>query len=61
MPDHPQVESVPSPCGGEGPESLVRSKDAEQPSPVSVLEHPSKEGESSPECFERVSADLQGK
>ena len=61
MPDHPQVDSVPYPCGGEGPESLTSSKYAEQRSPVSVIEHPSEEGESSPECFERASADNQVK
>lgn len=40
--------------------SPVSSKEAEQPSPVSVLECPSEEISSSG-CFESVSADLKGK
>lgn len=43
------------------PESPSSSKEAEQPSPVSVLEPTFPEDLSSgSECFERVSADLQG-
>lgn len=43
------------------PESPASSKDTDQPSPVSVLEVPFVEDPSSGcECFERVSADLQG-
>lgn len=43
------------------PESPLSSKEAGQPSPVSVLEVTfSEDLSSSSECFERVSADLQG-
>ena len=51
----PLLGSVPE------PESPSSSKEAEQPSPVSVLETTFPEDLSSgSECFERVSADLQG-
>lgn len=52
------VDSVPAQCSGTGSEFLTCSKDVEKPSPVSVLEHASEEGGSSPECFERVNAGL---
>ncbi|ONK61883.1 uncharacterized protein A4U43_C08F34560 [Asparagus officinalis] len=56
-PDHPQVDSTQ--CGGAECE-LTSSVDAKQPSPVSVLEHQLEEGESSPECFEKINTHLQG-
>ncbi|KAK1321986.1 hypothetical protein QJS10_CPA03g01458 [Acorus calamus] len=43
-----------------GLECPQTSKNGEQPSPVSVLEPQDEEEKSSPDCFERVSADLQG-
>lgn len=43
------------------PESSVSSKEADHPSPLSVLEVPFTEDASSgSECFERVSAELNG-
>lgn len=42
------------------PQSRESSKEGEQPSPVSVLEAFDDGVSSSSECFESVSADLQG-
>ncbi|XP_077216839.1 uncharacterized protein LOC143851334 [Tasmannia lanceolata] len=55
--DNPEVGSH---CHVAEPESPQSSKEAEQPSPVSVLEPLSEVEVSSSECFERVSADLHG-
>ncbi|KAF7143326.1 hypothetical protein RHSIM_Rhsim05G0186600 [Rhododendron simsii] len=53
-------DSVPLQCPLPEPQSPESSKDADHPSPVSVLEAPFTEDISSgSECFERVSADLQ--
>ncbi|CAL5420079.1 unnamed protein product [Camellia sinensis] len=62
----PQIEPskedpVPLQCPVPEPPSPGSSKDADHPSPVSVLEIPfTEEISSGSECFERVSADLQG-
>ncbi|KAK9282680.1 hypothetical protein L1049_010900 [Liquidambar formosana] len=57
----PEEVMVPLRCPRLDPESPVRSEEASQPSPVSVLESPSKEETlSGTECFESVSADLHG-
>lgn len=42
-------------------QTRATSKEAEQPSPISVLEPPFEEKTASSCCFERVSADLSGK
>ncbi|THG20436.1 hypothetical protein TEA_009295 [Camellia sinensis var. sinensis] len=65
-PHEPQIEPskedpVPLRCPVPEPPSPGSSKDADHPSPVSVLEIPfTEEISSGSECFERVSADLQG-
>ncbi|XP_077213118.1 uncharacterized protein LOC143848155 isoform X2 [Tasmannia lanceolata] len=51
---------VGSHCHVTEPESPQSSKETEQPSPVSVLEPLFEVEVSSPECFERLSADLHG-
>ncbi|XP_062117118.1 uncharacterized protein LOC133830988 isoform X2 [Humulus lupulus] len=52
---------IPSKHSVPGLESPANSKDAEQPSPVSILEVPFTDDVSScSECFESLSADLQG-
>ncbi|PQQ04592.1 uncharacterized protein Pyn_20020 [Prunus yedoensis var. nudiflora] len=58
----PPVErAVPSDHPVPGIESPARTKEADQPSPVSVLEVPfTDDASSSPECFESLNADLQG-
>ncbi|KAM1159395.1 hypothetical protein ACFX19_033142 [Malus domestica] len=57
----PDEQAVPSNHSVPGIESPASSKEAEQPSPVSVLEVPfTDDVSSSSECFESVSADLQG-
>ncbi|KAM5560010.1 hypothetical protein ABKV19_021263 [Rosa sericea] len=54
-------KSVPSEHSVPGIESLASSKEADQPSPVSVLEVPFIDDvSSSSDCFETLSADLQG-
>ncbi|XP_072985636.1 uncharacterized protein [Typha latifolia] len=57
--DNPQAETIPSPSCGTDSVSPVSSKEGERPSPVSVLEPPSEEENSSSGCFEGISADLQ--
>ncbi|URE44103.1 hypothetical protein MUK42_25457 [Musa troglodytarum] len=58
--DHPQVDPLLS-QSETSEASPLSSKECEQQSPVSVLEHPSEEESSCSGCFERISADLQGK
>lgn len=58
-----QSSGVPSPsqCPGPESESSESSKEADHPSPVSVLEASFVEDVSSgSDCFERVNADLNG-
>lgn len=47
-------------CLGAEPDSSESSKEADHPSPISVLEVPFTEDTSSSESFERVSAELHG-
>ncbi|XP_009343058.1 uncharacterized protein LOC103935011 [Pyrus x bretschneideri] len=57
----PNEQAVPSNHSVPGIESPASSKEAEQPSPVSVLEVPfTDDVSSSSECFESLNADLQG-
>lgn len=50
-----------SQCNGPEPESSESSKEADHPSPVSVLEVSFPEDvSSSSDCFERVNAELHG-
>ncbi|KAF8397556.1 hypothetical protein HHK36_016475 [Tetracentron sinense] len=57
----PVEVSVPSPRAVTEPESPASCKEADNPSPVSVLEPPFVEEISSDsECFDKVSSDLQG-
>ncbi|KAK1285907.1 hypothetical protein QJS10_CPB20g00874 [Acorus calamus] len=58
--DTEQKDSLLSDPHMTGLECPHTSKNGEQPSPVSVLEPQDEEEKSSPDCFERVSADLQG-
>ncbi|KAF8396725.1 hypothetical protein HHK36_018354 [Tetracentron sinense] len=58
---HPVEVSIPLHCAVPEPESPASCKEADHRSPVSVLEPPFVEEISSgSECFDRVSADLQG-
>ncbi|ONK76990.1 uncharacterized protein A4U43_C02F1980 [Asparagus officinalis] len=59
LPRHLQLDSAPSECSESGSDSMTSSRDAEQQSPVSVLEHSSNEGLSNPHYFGRASAGLQ--
>ncbi|XP_020553381.1 uncharacterized protein LOC105174401 isoform X1 [Sesamum indicum] len=55
----PPIHDSPSlPCLGPEPDSSESSKEADHPSPISVLEMPFTEDTSSSESFERVSAEL---
>ncbi|CAL9099962.1 unnamed protein product [Musa acuminata var. zebrina] len=58
---HPQVDPLQSQSETFEAGLTLSSKESEQPSPVSVLEPPSQEQSSCSGCFERISADLQGK
>lgn len=57
----PKQVSPSSQCLGAEPDCSESSKEADHPSPISVLEIPFTEEASSSESFERVSAELHGK
>ncbi|XP_072997529.1 uncharacterized protein [Typha latifolia] len=57
--NHPQVDYVPSSCNAMEPASPESPNEGERPSPVSVLDPPEEEENSSSGCFGRISADLQ--